>query len=130
MLLGLTRLLTLVLPFRVVRHLLGDHRAPRTAATLPPAGPRETGRARRIGWLVQVAATRTPWRSDCYPQALSARLLLRALRVPHRMTFGVRRDESGTLKAHVWVSAGGVTVTGGSTRDWAEVGAFVWVPRH
>ena len=118
-----------MLPFRAVRHLLGDHRAPRTAATLPPAGRRETDRARRIGRLVQVAATRVPWRADCYPQALTARLLLRAARVPHRTTFGVRRDDHGALRAHVWVSAGGVTVTGGSTRAWAEVGDFVWAPR-
>lgn len=136
MLLGLTRLLTLVLPFSAIRRLLGDHRSPRQAdpAVLPvpsPTGPREAGRARRIGWLVRTAAARTPWQSDCYPQALTARILLRAARVPHRVTFGVRRDDTGELKAHAWVTAAtDIAVTGGDGRSWSAVGSFHWAPRR
>lgn len=124
----------LVLPFKVVRHLLGEHRSPR--ATGPDTSPvplllrgRDLDRARKIGWTVQTAARRTPWRSECFPQALTARLLLRAARVPHVVTFGLRRDDAGTLKAHVWVAADQVAVTGGSGSAWTGVGSFAWAPR-
>ncbi|TWG93927.1 transglutaminase superfamily protein [Nocardioides sp. J9] len=83
-----------------------------------------------MGWVVRTAATRTPWRSDCFPQALTARLLLRAARVPHTVTFGLRRDAAGQLKAHVWVAAGEVAVTGGSSDAWTRVGGAAWAPRR
>ncbi|MFW6870107.1 lasso peptide biosynthesis B2 protein [Nocardioides sp. CPCC 206347] len=133
-LLGLTRLLTVVLPFRAIRHLLGEHRSPNGANPAsgpvpPPADARDENRARQIGWAVRTAAHRTPWRSDCYPQALTARVLLRLARVPHAVTFGVRRDDAGTLKAHAWVSAGRVAVAGGTGHSWVGVGNFTWSPR-
>lgn len=128
LLLGLTRVLTLVLPFRMVRHLLGEPRA----TVLPDrparsASGRDRGRGHRIGVLVTRAAGRTPWRSDCYPQALTARLLLRAARIPHRVSFGVRRD-GGDLAAHAWVDVDGVPVTGGDGQGWTTVGSFTWSP--
>lgn len=146
-LLGVTRLLTVLLPFRAIRHLLGEQRSPRTVdgtvdgsvdgsvdpasgPVPPPASARDENRARQIGWAVRTAAGRTPWRSDCYPQALTARALLRAARVPHTVTFGVRRDDAGQLKAHAWVGAGRVAVTGGSGQSWVGVGSFAWSPRR
>lgn len=80
--------------------------------------------------MVRTAAARTPWTSDCFPQALTARLLLRAARVPHVVTFGVRRDDTGALKAHVWVAADHVAVTGGSGSSWTGVGSSAWAPRR
>lgn len=91
---------------------------------------RDLARAQRIGWVVRAAATRTPWRSDCFPQALTARLLLRVAGVPHVVTFGLRRDDSGELKAHVWVAAEQVAVTGGTGSRWTGVGSFAWAPRR
>jgi len=126
-LLGLSRLAIAVLPFRVVRRALGEHRAP-----VAPAAPVEVGevaldRARWIGVLVRYAAGHTPWRSDCYPQALTARVLLRLARVPHVVSFGVRRD-GDALVAHAWVHVGGLVVTGQTGHDYAEVGSFGWAP--
>lgn len=80
--------------------------------------------------MVRTAAARTPWQSDCYPQALTARVLLRAARVPHSVTFGVRRDDAGELRAHAWVAAADVAVTGGDGSSWSAVGSFHWTPRH
>jgi hypothetical protein len=117
----------------VVRHLLGEQRSatgPDSGRVPSPLGARDLGRARRIGWVVGTAAARTPWRSDCFPQALTARVLLWAARVPHVVTLGLRRDDSGALKAHVWVAAGDVAVTGGSGSTWTGVGSFAWAPRR
>lgn len=126
-LLGVARLLTVVLPFRVVRRLLGE-RADGTADTAAvPADPDQRRRARRIGFLVTRAAGQVPWRAECYPQALTARALLRLAGIPHRVTFGVRR-EAGRLVAHAWVDVDGVPVTGGDGTGWTAVGSFLWAP--
>jgi hypothetical protein len=126
-LLGVTRLLTLVLPFRVVRHLLGDPADDPVEASAPAVDGEQRGRGWRIGVLIRRAADRAPWRADCYPQALTARTLLGLAGIPHRVTFGVRRDE-GRLVAHAWVDVDGVPVTGGDGRDWTAVGSFAWSP--
>jgi hypothetical protein len=126
--LGLTRLAILVLPFTVVRRALGDHQDPRTPTTTPPLGQATLVRAARIGATVRLAARHTPWRSECYPQALTARILLGLARVPHVVSFGVRRD-AGALVAHAWVHVGDVPVTGGTGQDYTEVGTFSWAPR-
>ncbi|MBW8752002.1 MAG: lasso peptide biosynthesis B2 protein [Propionibacteriales bacterium] len=127
---GLSRLAILVLPFAAVRRALGEHRAPVASAEdpSPPLDEAALLRARRIGATVQLAARHTPWRSECYPQALTARLLLGLARVPHVVSFGVRRD-GDALVAHAWVHAGGLTVTGGTGHRYTEVGAFAWAPR-
>ncbi|MGO4255212.1 lasso peptide biosynthesis B2 protein [Marmoricola sp. RAF53] len=132
-LLGFCRLLILVVPFRVVRRLLGDHEGTGAASRAAPAAERpltaqDSARARRIGVVVDAAAEHTPWKSECYPRALTARAFLVARRIPHRVCFGVRRDGSA-LVAHAWVVAGDSTVTGATTKVYAEVGSFAWNPR-
>lgn len=128
-LLALFRLLTAVLPFPVVRRMLGEDRAGAEPVVETTLGRTERARAIQISAVVQAAAARTPWRSDCYPQALAARTFLAARRIPHVVSFGVRR-ENGELRAHTWVRAGDVPVTGGDGSRYAEVATFVWLPRH
>lgn len=132
-LLGLCRLVIVLLPFRTIRHLLGEDRATEPTDSIsppPPAlSPVETARAHRMGQMILVASRHTPWRSECYPQALTARILLGLRRIPHRISFGLRRD-GAALTAHVWVRAGEVAVTGGDGRDYTEVASFLWVPRR
>ena len=126
-LLGLCRLAILVLPFTLVRRALGEHGA-RPADADTHLDHATLVRARRIGLCVERAARHTPWRSECYPQAVTARLLLGAARIPHVVSFGVRRD-GDALVAHAWVTAGLVVVTGGSGQPFTEVGTFTWTPR-
>lgn len=127
-LLGFARLLIVVLPFTAVRRLLGENQAEpglRPAATLDA---QQQFRAAHIGRIVEAAAAHAPWRSDCYPQALTARTFLAVRRIPHVVSFGVRRD-GDALVAHAWVHAGDIAVTGGSASEYTEVGAFSWSPR-
>ncbi|MBO9520031.1 MAG: lasso peptide biosynthesis B2 protein [Nocardioidaceae bacterium] len=133
---GLTRLLILCVPFRVVRRLLGfdprgDDGHEQSDSPDVLLTPVQRARADRIGLVVQVAAQHTPWRSECYPQALTARILLGLRKIPHRVSFGLRRD-GDRLAAHAWVTAGGTPVVGGDGRDYTEVASFVWDPagRH
>ncbi|RZI89691.1 MAG: lasso peptide biosynthesis B2 protein [Microbacterium sp.] len=127
-LLGFARLLIVLLPFTVVRRLLGENQANPGSPTVPVLDEQQQYRAAHIGLIVEAAAAHAPWRSDCYPQALTARTFLAARRIPHVVSFGVRRD-GGALVAHAWVHAGDVAVTGGNGREYTEVGAFSWSPR-
>lgn len=126
-LLGLSRLLIIALPFTVIRRLLGENRASDEERPAPPLDDGQRIRAMHIGRVVELAAAYAPWRSDCYPQALTARTFLALRRIPHEVVFGVRRD-GDALIAHAWVRAGDVEVTGGSGREYTEVGWFTWSP--
>ena len=127
-LLGFARLLIVVLPFTVVRRLLGENQSSPGLQQVPALTEDQTWRAAHVGRIVEAAAAHAPWRSDCYPQALAARTFLAVRRIPHVVSFGVRRD-GGALVAHAWVHAGEIAVTGGNGREYTEVGAFAWSPR-
>jgi hypothetical protein len=126
-LLGFCRLLILVLPFTVIRRLLGENHARPDRGPVPELDPGQRIRAMHIGRFVELGAAYAPWRSDCYPQALTARTFLALRRIPHVTSFGVRRD-GGALIAHAWVRAGDVEVTGGGGHEYTEVGRFSWAP--
>jgi hypothetical protein len=126
-LLGFSRLLIVLLPFTVIRRLLGENHSHDQQRPIPELEPGQRIRAMHIGRVVELAAAHAPWRSDCYPQALTARTFLALRRIPHVVSFGVRRD-GDALIAHAWVHAGDVAVTGGESRDYTEVGRFAWSP--
>lgn len=109
LLLGGARLLIQMLPMRYLVSSLGYSSG--TAAVLPLIDSAQTQRAIAIGHTVQVAARYTPWESNCFPQALTARFLLGLYRIPTSVFFGVRR--SPDFAAHAWVAAGRVCVVGG-----------------
>jgi len=100
--LGAARLALWLLPFRVVRRLLG--RAARPTST---AG----ATTERITWAMAVAQRFVP-RATCLPQALAAEALL--TRGGHRaeLRIGVIKTDEGRLVAHAWVESGGRVVVG------------------
>ncbi len=125
-LLGLTRLMVVALPQSWIRSLLGTSGV--GDPVIESLTARQERRARKIGQSVTTASRHTPWKSECYPQALSARVELVTARVPHTVSFGLRRDEDGRLLAHAWVSAGDIRVTGGDPHHFTVVGSFAWKP--
>ncbi|MBD9362431.1 lasso peptide biosynthesis B2 protein [Methylomonas fluvii] len=124
-LLGLSRLLILLVPFRLL--VLGFGTPYGSNAWVPLLGAREEAMALAISRIVLSAARNTPWKSNCFPQALAARMLLGFYGVPYVLFFGVTRDIAETkMKAHAWVAAGRIRVTGGeSFSRFAVVGCFV-----
>lgn len=111
LLLGLARLAIRLLSFRRLAAALGTPMG--TRAYVPLLSRAQQARARRVGALVRWVALHTPWVSDCFPQALVARLLLGLCRVPWVLCFGLTRQAGQGLAAHAWVAAGEVCVTGG-----------------
>ena len=128
-LLGFSTLLIAILPFTAVRRLLGDNQSGDAQRPVPVLDASQQFRAAHVGRIVEAAAAHAPWRSDCYPQALTARTFLAVRRIPHVVSFGVRRD-GDALVAHAWVHAGEVAVTGGDGSEYTEVGAFAWSPKE
>lgn len=125
LLLGASRFVILTVPFRRLAFWLGVHEG--IAPWVPLVDSRSEATALSISRVVQMAAKYTPWKSNCFPQAVTARILLGFYGVPYSLFFGVNRNtENVTLAAHAWVAAGRVRVTGGmSFNRFTVVGCFV-----
>lgn len=148
--LGLSRALILAVPFRTLAPRLGTTQG--TAAHVPLLTPAQEARARAIGRTIRLAARYTPWTSNCFPQAVVARTMLGMHGIPYAIHFGLmpesragagtsepaeRPQSSATpapapaaprsagMRAHAWVVAGRVPVTGGhSFHQYTVVGVF------
>ncbi len=121
--LGISRFLILTIHFRRMAPLLGKQAG--IAPWIPLIDPACEARGRSIARVISLASRYTPWVSNCFPQAVTARLMLGLYGVPYGLYFGVERD-SGKMKAHAWVAAGRVRVTGGNSfGKFAVVGCFV-----
>lgn len=124
-LLGASKVLIFTVSFHRLAPRLG--RASDIAAWVPLLTPKQEALALRIGRAVQLAANYTPWDSNCFPQAMAARLLLGLYDIPYALYFGLMRDPVlAEMKAHAWVVAGRIRVTGGASfGQFAVVGCFI-----
>lgn len=123
--LGFSRALILTLSFKRLAPRLGIHEG--AAPWVPLLDSAQEACALEIGRVVRLAARYTPWESNCFPQAVAARLLLGLYGIPYVLYFGLARDPAnGDMKAHAWVVAGRVRVAGGASfRQFTVVGCFV-----
>lgn len=125
LLLGLSKALIFTVSFRRLAPRLG--RQAGIAPWVPVLSPAQEVRALQIGRAMRLAARYTPWDSNCFPQAVTARVLLGLYGIPYALYFGLMRDRDVSgLKAHAWVVAGRVPVTGGASfGQFTVVGVFV-----
>ncbi len=72
---------------------------------------------RRVGFAVRVAANNVPWRSDCFPQTIAARMLLKRHGYASTIHIGVERVGEDVLNGHAWLTCGETVVTGGAELD-------------
>lgn len=125
--LGAAKVVIFTIPFRRLAIYLGHRSGVNPFVPLVPDELEQ--RAFLIGQAVTLAARHTPWSSNCFPQALVARFLLRFYRIPCALYFGVKRHPlSGQVEAHAWVAAGRVCVTGGDGFDQFTVVGIFAVP--
>lgn len=65
---------------------------------------------------VQLAVARVhryvPWNTECYTQALTAKYLLQKRGIPSLLTIGFKKDESGEVQGHAWLTINEWVVTG------------------
>lgn len=109
--LGVARFAILALTFKRLSVLLGRNSA--RFDFVPEITEQQKLRVIQIRKLINAAARNTPWVSNCFPQAIVARILLNIYRIPYSLYFGLRRDdETGSLLAHAWVMSGDEWVCG------------------
>ena len=71
---------------------------------------------KQLAARVKVAVTRVdryvPWGTECYTQALTAKLMLRKRNVSTLLVVGFRKDEVGEIQGHAWLKIGPYYITG------------------
>lgn len=124
--LALARLGLAVVPFPHLARGLGAFTPPQDARAAAAFRPGAAEIAREIGWAVTRAARYLPFHAVCLPQALAARHMLRRRGVASVLHFGACGNATAEIKAHAWLDAAGVEVTGyPAARDCAEIACFV-----
>jgi Transglutaminase-like superfamily len=65
---------------------------------------------------VQVAVSRVdryvPWGTECYTQALTAKLMLGRRNISTTLIVGFRKDDAGEIQGHAWLKIGPYFITG------------------
>ncbi len=112
---GVSRLMVLCVPFKFFAAHLGQHHG--ISAFIPLLNDKQQARALSIGRAVRMSSTLAPWNANCQAQAISARCLMGLFSVPYAIFYGVAKDPMLAMKAHAWVCAGPVQVTGGYAFD-------------
>lgn len=112
-LIGLSAVVVALVPFRRIAPWLGTNLG--AVAVKPPIDAAQERRALLLTRTIELAGRHARFRADCYPQALTARLLCGLWRVPCAVHFGVAigGENGAKLRAHAWVCAGSVLVSGG-----------------
>lgn len=125
--LAVARVWLLVAPFRDVARHLGEVRPAGGEAPAPPQIGPTTLLAREVGWVVRRTADYVPFKAVCLQQAIAAKLMLRRRGVHSVMHFGIDTAVPGELlRAHAWLNADGVRVTGYPlSPDLTEIARFV-----
>ena len=125
LLLGLARLAINVLPFPRLGGHLGTPRVESPAEVPLP----HLVEARRVARVVRSASRYTPWKSNCFPQAIAAKVLLRQLGIQSTLYLGAAFKARTEMEAHAWLRCGSLYVTGGKgDQNFGTVGIFgeIW----
>ncbi len=126
LILGISKALIFTISFKRLAGHLGS--VTDVLPWIPLIDTSQQAQALKICRTIRLAARYTPWDSNCFPQAVAARLLLGLYGIPYALFFGLMRDtQTLEMKAHAWVSAGRVTLTGGASsfENYVVVGMFL-----
>ena len=120
------RLALIFVPFNTLAARFGAVTPPAHDASVAPVLPApQQEEVRQIGWAVTRAARYVPFRAVCLPQAIAAKAMLSRRGIASVMHFGVAKTPE-ELKAHAWLDAGRIEVTGYPVEaGFVEVARFV-----
>lgn len=120
--LTLATLAVRTMPFRLIARAVGLRPGERPIGTGDAA---DAAQAARIGWAVNAAARRLPWRTTCLMQAVAAAILMRCRGLPATLHLGVA-SAGGSTTAHAWVRYGELVLTGADEHEhFSELACFV-----
>lgn len=66
----------------------------------------------------------TFWKTECYTQALTAKILLNRNDIPCTIYIGFKKDEHGKYEGHAWLRSYDMIITGGEKLDNYTVHSF------
>lgn len=58
----------------------------------------------------------TPWKTECYTQALTGKILLKRRHINSTLYIGLMKDENACYKGHAWLKVNDFFVTGYNKR--------------
>lgn len=109
--LALARTMLLLLPFRKLAPILGKKTLPSVENDHLPQPYND--KLLRIGRAILRAGHRSPWRTECFEQALAGKFMLKVRRMKSIVFFGVSKNKHrGNFHAHAWLKCGNHIVTG------------------
>ena len=108
--LAVARIMLIAMPFRRLAEKLSSRKKPVSSEADPAV-------LSSVTWAISAAANNVPWRSDCFPQTIAARKLLRKHGYESTIHIGVERVGDRDLAGHAWLTCGEVVVTGGNDLD-------------
>lgn len=127
--LAIARILIFWIPFRKLLPLIGQQVSQDEAEIETSNQVASSDLLELISISIRRACRRSPWRTKCFEQALSARMMLRRRGIKSIIYFGVRKSISNQkekLEAHAWLVCSGVVVTGGENNNtFTIVGRFL-----
>ena len=80
---------------------------------------------KKVGFIVKLASSHTPWESKCLVQAMTAQKILNDKGIKTTLYLGVAKEKNNMV-AHSWLRYGQMFVTGGNgDLNYKRVGCFV-----
>jgi Transglutaminase-like superfamily len=73
---------------------------------------------------IQLCDKYTFWKTECYTQALTAKILLNNKRIPATVYIGFKKDEKGNYEGHAWLRSYDRIITGGERKEDYIVHSF------
>lgn len=120
-LLGLGRFTVLMVPFKKIAGWMGEVNY---ETEVMPIDLKNSSLS-QLGKAIRAVSPLTPWKSNCFAQALCAHWLLKAESIEHTIYFGVKFGENKKFEAHAWLRAGDRIITGGSGhREYMVLATF------
>jgi len=127
--LALARLAMLTIPFRWTTNLLALEPGGDSVSEYPFCDADSVAFVRRASWALTLAAARTPWKSNCAAKAVAGAGMLRFRQIAATVALGVS-SPPGPVKAHAWLSAGEIVVTGAPRHNnYRVIATFAYSPK-
>lgn len=111
---GIAKAAIKYVPLKYLSRYFGEFNQTTIVSTL--ISKQQAQLAYKIGNGVKHAAKHTPWDSSCLTQAMVGKFWCRLYKIPYVLFIGVAKspDTANGYKAHAWLTAGPVAITGGN----------------
>ncbi|MFH1727761.1 MAG: lasso peptide biosynthesis B2 protein [Pseudomonadota bacterium] len=116
----IARLSILFLPYRFLKPVLGKYKKSNDSQNVDPK------ELRRISNYIHKISKYMPVKSNCLPQAITAKCMLKARNINSTLYIGLGKDKKNhLLQAHAWLKVNEFSVTGGiNNTEYSEVAYF------